>query len=172
MGSDKGLMLYVLNLRLFYRKEPPMNVILYAKENEISRRVLQTVESLFSRRRVDYCRSISELSLRLCQPVHNALVVILMARDRAELEEIFSIQFLLRDVRSVLVLPDHELESPAKKRLQPRFITYMESEYLIVEIAAVLRSMLEIIVLQKRDRIARWQDRVQNWIPYRKMYVH
>jgi len=95
-----------------------------------------------------------------------------MARDRAELEEIFSIQFLLRDVRSVLVLPDHELESPAKKRLQPRFITYMESEYLIVEIAAVLRSMLEIIVLQKRDRIARWQDRVQNWIPYRKMYVH
>jgi hypothetical protein len=150
-----------------------MHIILYSRsEDEISSRVRQTVESLFSRKRVDMCRNIGELSLRLCQPVDNALVAVLLVRDRADLEDIFSVQFLLRDIRSVLVLPDREMESYAKKRLQPRFITYMESEYLIVEIAAVLRSMLEIIFLHKRDRVTRWQGRVHSWLSDRKMYIH
>ncbi len=130
------------------------------------------IESLFLKKKMDVCRTPAELSLRLCQPLDNSLVVILVIADREDLSNILSMRILLQDTRTVLVLPDRQSEALAGN-LNPRHLAFADSEYLIVEIASVLKAMLEIIYLYKKEVvISGWHNRIRRWMADKKIQLH
>jgi hypothetical protein len=85
--------------------------------------------------------TISSLSERLHRPALNFPIVVLLAMNREDLENIVAIQDLLSDSRIVLILPDKEDDTMALGHtLRPRFVSYRDSSF--KDVGAVLNKMI------------------------------
>jgi len=118
------------------------NIIVYSKaRNSIGTKLQEAVETILPRASVEAYHSIARLSERLHRPALNFPIVVLLAMNRDELENIVAIQDLLLDSRIVLILPDKEEDTLALGHtLRPRFVSYRDSSF--KDVGAVLGKMV------------------------------
>jgi hypothetical protein len=94
------------------------------------------------RERVEVFRSIGGLAARLWRPAVNLLIVILLAANRQELEELLAIRHLLGKARVFLMIADEEEETIAlAHRLRPRYLGYLGGDF--TELALVLGKLIK-----------------------------
>ena len=118
------------------------NIIVYSKAmNGIGSKLQEVVANVLPGSYVDTYHTISSLSERLHRPALNFPIVILLAMNREDLENIVAIQNLLFDSRIVLILPDREEDTMALGHtLRPRFVSYRDSSF--KDVGAVLNKMI------------------------------
>jgi len=121
-----------------------MALILYLPvTDEPANQLYKIVKRAASKRKVELCRSIHELSERLSRPLFNFHISILFAADRKDLLAITSLGHFLSDMRIILVLPDHDPETIAKGHLlRPRFILWLDDDFTQMEI--ILKRMINL----------------------------
>ena len=131
-----------------------MGLLLFSSlSNRARARLQKLLEALCPCQRIKTCRTISSLSARLCQPKHNLDAAVLFAATKDELDQLFSINDLIDDLRIVLVVPDRESDTILKGHiLRPRFLTDVDSDF--SDIAAVLKKMLATHCHKERGRLA------------------
>ncbi len=117
-----------------------MNVLFYAKAREEGLKFLQVVEESFPEGSVEIFRTVDRLAQRLRQPSDDALVAVLLASGKDDLENIYAMQSLLENVRLILVLPGRNKEMIAKAHsLRPRYLAFKGGDF--SDVAAVLSTM-------------------------------
>ena len=110
-------------------------------ENGIGSKLQEVVANVLPGSYVDTYHTISRLSERLHKPALNFPIVVLLAMNREDLENIVAIQNLLFDSRIVLILPDREEDTMALGHiLRPRFVSYRDSSF--KDVGAVLNKMI------------------------------
>jgi hypothetical protein len=88
------------------------------------------------------CKSIEELHQTLRSPLEFFDLAILFAGSHSDLKAFVAFQELLEGCPLLLVLPDrHDDVCLMGHQLQPRFISYADSDY--SDVVAVLRKMIE-----------------------------
>lgn len=95
--------------------------------------------------KVELYRSIEEISKRLRRPVFHVKAAVLLAADREDLRAITSLGdlLLLRDMRIILVLPDHDPETIAKGHLlRPRFMAWLDDDF--TALGMILKKILSL----------------------------
>ncbi len=123
-----------------------MDIIYYSKRQDgPGKRIQAIIESQLSGDDLEVYRDLDSFSLRLCQPLGLRTFVVLTVVSRKDLIELLSISPLLQDLRIILALPDRREEERARTLLHPRYIAFLSSDYLDVEIASALKGMHEII---------------------------
>lgn len=86
--------------------------------------------------------SFTDLPDRLRAVRNGARIAVLVARNREELEELISLDYLFDDILIILVLPDLQKDTLSRAyKLYPRFITDMNGD--LNTISAVIRKMLK-----------------------------
>ena len=140
-----GMVLVIVNRNIAGHKKkmkPFSNIIVYSKaKNGIGTKLQEAVEAILPRASVETFHSISRLSKRLHRPALNFPILVLLAINRDELENILAIQDLLLDSRIVLILPDKEDDTLALGHtLRPRFVSYRDSSF--KDVGAVLGKMV------------------------------
>lgn len=118
------------------------NIIVYSKaRNGICTKLHEAVDSVYPRANVETFHSVTRLSERLHRPALNFPIVVLLAMNREDLENIIAIQDLLLDSRVVLILPDKKEDTMALGHsLRPRFVSYRDSSF--KDVGAVLGKMV------------------------------
>ncbi len=120
-----------------------MKILLYAGWiDETKEKIRKAVERQFPQKELYICLTVDEISARLKTPMVNVSVAILLAADKKDLSDLFSIRDLLVDMRIILILPDNDEDTMAKAySLYPRFIHYTDSDF--KDVLAVLERMHE-----------------------------
>lgn len=123
---------------------PRMNLVLYENGMSIAgKRLLSRLSNLFHNNRAEIYHTIDSLSNRLRQPGKNHVVAVLLASDWNDLSGLFTIRDLLRDLRTIVILPDQERETILRgHELFPRFLSYADGNF--GDVAVVAERMLEI----------------------------
>jgi hypothetical protein len=128
-----------------------MSLILYIKDpNGAGRGLRKAIEAVVAEEQRTACTDMESLIRRLRKPRGNIQIAVLLASTRQELEELFSIGYLLCDLRILLVLPDRKPETILKGHsLLPRFLTFADGNFDNVE--AVLRKMLDAMKSERQS---------------------
>ena len=101
-----------------------MHLIVYG--NSRAEDIMRMVGSVVPKENIEVCGDIQCLSARLRKPFEGEkVVVLLLPADRDDLQAIMTIQYLLENVRAVVVAPNQEAETISMAHmLRPRFLTY------------------------------------------------
>lgn len=119
-----------------------MELLFYAMECQTGRRLWQAIDKMILGRPIEIHRAIESFSRRLRQPVINGLVAVILAADNQEFDKILAIGHLVRELRTIIILPDSRDETVSQAyTLYPRFISYADSDF--SEVAAVLNRMID-----------------------------
>ena len=101
----------------------------------------ESLKTFFPKRKVKICRTFEKLSRRLKLPAESGSIVVLAPGSREDLLKILSKRDLLRGLRTVVIAPDHEVETTGiAYQLRPRYLTYLNGNF--GEFAAVLHKMV------------------------------
>ena len=118
-----------------------MNVILYVSNSD-GDDIRQRIEGLIPEKGLKIYRTLEGLSERLHRPIDPETILIIVACSQEKLSEIFPLQRVLEDVRTVVVAPDQDPKTVAlAHQLRPRFLTYVKGD--LGDLAAVLQKMIE-----------------------------
>jgi hypothetical protein len=119
-----------------------MNVIFYANQSSPQRERLQRViDILVPRERIESYLSIKSLEKRLHQHISEPMVFVLQVSRMQELLQLLQLRDCLIDRKLILILPDEDREIISRcHALRPRFITYIESDF--IDVSVVLGKML------------------------------
>lgn len=120
-----------------------MKVILYIPKDHIEGQKLQSaVEKLIPKHLLVVFNMITALSQGLRGPLSDTVLVLCPA-CKEEVRELSALRELIRDVRTILVLPDDERETLAiGHRFQPRFLTMPTPDF--KDVSRVLGKMLHL----------------------------
>ncbi len=114
-------------------------ILFYAHQND---RVVETLQKLLAGQKIERFRSIASIAKRLSRPCHGLEIALVVIREMDEIIQIAEIQYLLRGLRLVVVLPVHDSEMVSMAhRLGPRFIAYADNGF--EQAVAVIRKMAE-----------------------------
>ena len=92
-----------------------MNLFIYESMMKSKYKELHwIIENLDLEKGVEIHRTIDSLSQRLCQPMEEPTIAVLLADRKKDLIEILSIKELLNGIKIILVLPDREEDTIAK----------------------------------------------------------
>ena len=118
-----------------------MDLFIYSTASEENRKQLEdSFKALVPKEKMEVFRSFDDFSQRLKLPAQSKSIAVLAPGSRQELQEILSRIDLLRDLRIIVIAPDHEAETTAvAHQLRPRYLTYLNGDF--GELAAVLRKM-------------------------------
>ena len=118
-----------------------MDVFIYSTVSEEQQKKLEDLfGTIFPKEAIRVYRTLDDLSKRLKLPGQVASVVVLAPGSREQLLHILSKRDLLRDLRIIVIAPDHENETAAiAHQLRPRYLTYFSGDF--GDLAAVLRKM-------------------------------
>lgn len=119
---------------LYYR--PPQNII--------AEKLQFIIESEITDQQLEIFYSIDGLSDRLSQSARGNCTAVILAENITDLENLFVLKNLLKDIRIVLILPDRsERVISMGYKLHPRFLSYMDSEF--SEVVVVLKKMIKLM---------------------------
>lgn len=118
-----------------------MNVLLYTPESkEAENRLQNFLESHVPGCKTEVYRTIEGLAERLKAPNEGQWVAVLQAYSRKDLEALLSLAPGLKDLKTILLVPDRDGETISlAHRLRPRFLSDVNSD--LHEVAAVLEKM-------------------------------
>ena len=119
-----------------------MDLIIYSTvSEEHQKRIDDLVNTFLPQGEIEVFRSLDDLSQKLKQPAQAESVAVLAPGSREDLLQILSRHYLLRDLRIVLIAPDHDVETVAiAHKLRPRYLTYLNGDF--GDLAAVLLKMI------------------------------
>ena len=119
-----------------------MSIVLFSTgKKHVCEHLQRAIEKVVPGDKIEIYRTIDSLSSRLRQPKGNLKVVVVLASDNRELDEILSLRDLLSDVRIILILPDKKKLTVSKgHKLFPRFLSYTDSNF--DDVSAVLQKMI------------------------------
>ena len=119
-----------------------MDILFYsAALTGIGKRLLRIAVSHVPHERVELCRSLAELEVRLRQPLAGQGISILHAADREEMEALITRRELLADFRIILALPDSSETTTALAHvLKPRFLVFSDGD--LPDASVILGKML------------------------------
>ena len=124
------------------KKEPKLIVYLRDK-NKFGMELEKMIEKLGSKANVEICRAISDLTVRLRVPLSESAIAVLLIADEKDLKSMLSIQFLLINMRIVLILHDrNDGTIEAGHSLHPRYLSFKDNS--LKDIKAVLARMIEV----------------------------
>jgi hypothetical protein len=107
-----------------------MNLMIYA--SPFDRTAGKMVKHLCSRYRGSntvYLSSLGEVEACLRQPSCLGRLMVLMPKDRKDLDALITLSHLMRDHRLVLVLPEDDIRINAQSHMmRPRFVTYSDCD--------------------------------------------
>lgn len=121
-----------------------MSVLLFLTEsnNSVFEPLRAVVENSVPDGILQISDSFTDLPDRLRAVRNGARIAVLVARNREELEELISLDYLFDDILIILVLPDLQKDILSRAyKLYPRFITDMNGD--LNTISAVIRKMLK-----------------------------
>jgi hypothetical protein len=98
----------------------------------------------------EYIGSMNGLMRHLRTPLGISTIGLIWPANQGELSKLLALRYLFRDMRIVLVLPDHEPQTiSAGHLLRPRFICHADGEMTDVEaVVAKMTSTQQIPALQ------------------------
>lgn len=120
-----------------------MNVLFYIPEgNPVSEMIRGIVEIIALKAETTIVLSIEDLSNRLCWPADQYTIIVLLAGNKEDLQNLVAIRHLLSGKSFILILPDRRDGTTAiGHSLGPRFLTYADGN--LAEVVAVLEKMIE-----------------------------
>jgi hypothetical protein len=118
-------------------------ILYYAKSiTKSGRHVQQIIEVLVPDGQIEICRTIGGLSAKLRQPGLGLYIIVILAADMADLDNLYDLRDLFSNLRIILILPDRHRGTISKGyKLYPRFLTFTDSNF--KETRAVLGNLLE-----------------------------
>jgi hypothetical protein len=124
------------------KKEPKL--IFYSKDkNKFGMELEKILGELASKRNVEICRTIRDLTSRLRIPLSESAIAVLIVADKEDLQSMLSIQSLLINMRIVLILPDrNDGTVEAGHGLHPRYLSFKDNS--LKDIKSVLTRMIEV----------------------------
>ena len=118
-----------------------MDLLFYAMECSAGQRLWQALSEIVLARPIEIYRAIESLARRLRQPVNADLVAVILAADDQEFAKILDIGDFLRELKTIIILPDSRDETVSRAyTLYPRFISYAGGDF--SDVAAVLNRMI------------------------------
>lgn len=119
-----------------------LKILFYLRNgNGISLRFHEEVESQVSDDVKEVYKRFEDIKKRLRQPPKNNTILVFLAVDWMDLANILSIHDMLRGIRLILILPDHEENTiSVGHELYPRFISFIDND--LSEVAAILHKMM------------------------------
>ena len=119
---------------LYYR--PP--------QNSAAEKLQFIIESEIPDQQLEIFHSIEGFTRRLSQSARGNCTAVILAEDITDLQNLFTLKKLLKDIRIILILPDRTEEMISiGYKLHPRFLSYMDSEF--SEVAIVLKKMIKLV---------------------------
>ena len=101
------------------------------------------VEVAVPNKEFEICRSIEELSKRLRMPFSKVKVAVLFAISPEEIKGILSIGDLIRDVKTILILADQDMDKIMQAHtLRPRYITSLDTDF--NNVPTILKRMVKL----------------------------
>jgi purine-binding chemotaxis protein CheW len=115
-----------------------------SEPNGLGMRLDEVVKRVVSAERTEIYKTIPSLADRLRRTRQDVDLAVLSAASQEELQDIVSLEDLLRGIRLILVLPDGQPETIAKAHtLYPRFLSYVDGDFR--DVAAVLAKMMKSV---------------------------
>ena len=126
-----------------------MSLLFYRPSQNIAAEKLQfVIESEMPDQRLEIFYSIEGLSERLSQSARGNCTAVILAENISDLENIFTLKNLLKDIRIILILPDRSDEVISMGyKLHPRFLSYMDGEF--SDVAVVLKKMINVKITHR-----------------------
>jgi hypothetical protein len=116
-------------------------------------RLLCMIESSAVNEEIEIYRKIDSLSRRLREPIYDIDVSIIMTPNTKELSKILLLKERLRDIKTILILPDRETNTIfLAHKLYPRYISFGDSDF--KDIGEVLEKMIKNKQRKKRENIS------------------
>ena len=107
------------------------------------RELYGVVKAAASKRKIELYRTMPEFSERLHHPVCEIKVTVLLAADKSDLLKLTALGDFLKNMRIILILPDHEAETIAQGHLlRPRFMAWLDDNF--AHVGTVLKKMLSL----------------------------
>ncbi len=120
-----------------------MSFLLYSTIDNGQSNLEKFLKTLFSEDDIEVYHSFGHLSERLRKPVQENSIGVLAPGGREELLQLLSRRDLLRDIPTVLIAPDQQVETISiAHQLRPRFLTYHNGDF--ADLAAVLRKLAAV----------------------------
>jgi len=121
-----------------------MKLLIFASEDGEAREHLVSLASgLVQPEFIEHFSSLEDFSRSLRRPLLGESLALIVASNKQELERLVSLNRLLRDLRLILILPDHDRDSVVMGHmLRPRFLSFSDGD--LTDVAAVLAKMLAI----------------------------
>jgi hypothetical protein len=144
MTNNDAIKLANIKSRKVWLVKKETQLIVYSRDkNEFGMEVEKMLEELASKKNVEICRTIPDLTLRLRIPLCESAIAVLLISDEEDLQTILSIQSLLINMRIVLILPDRNSGSiEAGHNLHPRYLSFKDNS--LKDLGAVLARMIEV----------------------------
>lgn len=118
-----------------------MTLLLYTGAGKAGQRLKKRIYPLVPDQVLETCGSIDRLIQRLRRPVGDLSLVVLLTGSQKEFKKIVGIGDLLRDIRTIIILPDSRPETiSSAHKLHPRLISYADGDF--KDISAVVGKML------------------------------
>ena len=122
-----------------------MSLLYYRPPQNMAAEKLQfIIESEIPDQQLEIFYSINGLSERLSQSMRGNCTAVILAESMTDLQNLFTLKSLLKDIRIILVLPDRSEEMISMGyKLHPRFLSYIDSEF--SEVAVILKKMIKLM---------------------------
>jgi hypothetical protein len=119
-----------------------MSILIYYSDSaDAGESLRQIIERSVLDEKIEIYREIGALSQRLHRPSFDLSVAILFCCSKGDLLDILTLQYLLKDVRIILILPDDDDDTLAKGHaLGPRFLSYRDEDF--SDVAGVVSRMI------------------------------
>jgi hypothetical protein len=123
---------------------PELNRVLFyipvGNDTSLFSKLHDVIETLGLQEQSEIYRTIDDLTRRLCCPEGRPQIGVILAPSPEDLMEVLSIQDLLHNLRTLLILPDNEYDTVTQGHtLRPRFLTDTEGNF--GDLAEVLRKI-------------------------------
>jgi hypothetical protein len=119
-----------------------LNVLLSPKSNT-GKRLRCIIEPMHLKLRVEYHETLADLIGTLKQIGNRWGIAVIQVADRDELDALVGVREWLKDLRIILVLPDHRRDTISKGHLlYPRFVALADGE--LNHVGEVLEKMIPL----------------------------
>ncbi len=116
-------------------------VFFSSKADKHQKKISLSIPAMIPKDKIQYCSTINELSLAIHKMVLGYSIILLLIRNRAELEEVLKLRNLLQGKSIILILETTKEEILRRGlKLYPRYTTEIKSDY--SDIAFVMKKLL------------------------------
>ncbi len=119
-----------------------MKLLLYAGAGKVGKRLKGCIDPMVSDQALEIHRTINSFKQRLCRPVGDIAIAVILADSHQKFNNILNIEKLLEDIKTIIILPDRKNKTVSKVHtLYPRFVSYADSDF--KDVSAVIAKILE-----------------------------